>query len=148
MSSIALPIPVTARRFGPGLRGERPASGFSSLSEDDRQQLRLFNMTSELNLIVSANGRPSAYRIFITPNLESASFAGESRSTVDITESTSELKLNAIELDLGAATLTTGGTAHRSIDLNLDEEYEVVTYTFDRRYRSVRPSSRLPSTAS
>jgi len=63
--------------------------------------------------------------------LESASFAGRVEIDVDITESTSELKLNAIELDLGAATLTTGGTAHRSIDLNLDEEYEVVTYTFD-----------------
>jgi len=89
-------------------------------------------MTSELNPYrLGRTVVPSAYRIFITPNLESASFAGRVEIDVDITESTSELKLNAIELDLGAATLTTGGTAHRSIDLNLDEEYEVVTYTFD-----------------
>src|ERR1035438_6943140 len=74
---------------------------------------------------------PSAYRIFITPNLESATFTGRVEIDVEITEPTSEMRLNAIELDLSAATLTTGGTAHRSIDLRLDEEYEVATYTFD-----------------
>ncbi len=74
---------------------------------------------------------PSAYRIFITPNLESATFTGRVEIDVDIMEPTAVLKLNAIELDLGAATLTTGGTAHRSIDLRLDEQYEVATYTFD-----------------
>jgi puromycin-sensitive aminopeptidase len=75
---------------------------------------------------------PSAYRIFITPDLENASFAGRVEIDVEISESTKEVKLNAIELDLGAATLTAGGTAHRSIDLNVDEQYEVATYTFDR----------------
>jgi len=74
---------------------------------------------------------PSAYRIFITPDLENATFTGRVEIDVDVTESTKEVKLNAIELELGAATLTTGGTAHRSIDLRLDEEYEVATYNFD-----------------
>jgi puromycin-sensitive aminopeptidase len=74
---------------------------------------------------------PSAYRIFITPDLERATFAGRVEIDVDILEPTNVVKLNAIELDLGAATLTTGGTAHRSIDLRLDETYEVATYTFD-----------------
>ncbi len=74
---------------------------------------------------------PSAYRIFMTPNLESATFAGRVEIDVDINVSTKTLKLNAIELDLGAATLTAGGTAHRSVDLHLDETYEVATYTFD-----------------
>ena len=74
---------------------------------------------------------PSAYRIFITPDLESATFAGRVEIDVEITEPTAEVRLNAIELDLSAATLTTGGTAHRSIDLRLNEEYEVASYTFD-----------------
>jgi aminopeptidase N len=74
---------------------------------------------------------PSAYRIFITPDLESATFSGRVEIDVEITEATKVVKLNSIELDLGAATITTGGTAHRSIDLNLDETYEVATYTFD-----------------
>ncbi len=89
-------------------------------------------MTSETNPYrLGRTVVPSAYRIFITPDLESATFAGRVEIDVDIQESTKVLQLNAIELDLGAATLTTGGTAHRSIDLRLDEEYEVATYTFD-----------------
>jgi puromycin-sensitive aminopeptidase len=74
---------------------------------------------------------PSAYRIFITPDLESATFAGRVEVDVEIAEATNVVKLNAIELDLGAATLTAAGTAHRSVELGLDEEYEVATYTFD-----------------
>ncbi|MGD0852185.1 MAG: M1 family metallopeptidase [Acidimicrobiales bacterium] len=74
---------------------------------------------------------PSAYRIFITPNLEEATFVGRVEIDVDIESATKVVKLNAIELDLSAATVTTGGTAHRSIELSLDEEYEVATYTFD-----------------
>ncbi len=74
---------------------------------------------------------PSAYRIFITPDLDSATFAGRVEIDVDVIEATKVVKLNSIELDLGAATLTINGTAHRSTDLNLDETYEVATYTFD-----------------
>jgi len=106
-------------------------------------------MTSELNPYrLGRTVVPSAYRIFITPNLESASFAGRVEIDVDITESTSELKLNAIELDLGAATLTTGGTAIvRSTSTSMRSTKSSPTRSI-RRYRSVRPSSRLPSTAS
>ena len=95
-------------------------------------ELRLFHMTTESNPYrLARTVVPSAYRIFITPDLESATFAGRVEIDVEITELTSEVRLNAIELDLSAATLTTSGTAHRSIDLRLDEEYEVATYTFD-----------------
>ncbi|HEY5009753.1 MAG TPA: hypothetical protein VIH73_01265, partial [Acidimicrobiales bacterium] len=91
-------------------------------------------MTTENNPYrLGRNVLPSAYRIFITPNLDSATFAGRVEIDVEIAESTNEVKLNAIELDLGAATLTTGGTAHRSIDLALDEQYEFATYTFDSK---------------
>ena len=89
-------------------------------------------MTTEINPYrLGRTVVPSAYRIFITPNLEKATFAGRVEIDIEITEATNEVKLNSIELDLGAATLTTGGTAHRSIDLHLNEKYEVATYTFD-----------------
>jgi aminopeptidase N len=48
---------------------------------------------------------PSAYRIFITPDLEKFTFSGRVEIDVDVKESVSELTLNAIELELGAATL-------------------------------------------
>lgn len=74
---------------------------------------------------------PSAYRIFITPNLESATFAGRVEIDVEINESVKEVKLNAIELELGAATVTAGGTGPRSVDLVLDETFETATFVFD-----------------
>ena len=74
---------------------------------------------------------PSAYRIFMTPNLDAATFAGRVEIDVEITESLKELKLNAIELELGAATVTVGGTAHRSSDIVFDETYETATFQFD-----------------
>ena len=75
---------------------------------------------------------PSAYRIYLTPNLDAATFAGRVEIDVAIAEPLHELKLNAIELELGAATVTVGGTAHRST----------------RPFQSGTPWSRLPSTES
>jgi puromycin-sensitive aminopeptidase len=74
---------------------------------------------------------PSAYRIFITPNLETATFAGRVEIDVQINESVKEVTVNAIELELGAATITVAGTGHRSIDLTFDETYETATFVFD-----------------
>ncbi len=74
---------------------------------------------------------PSAYRLFLTPNIDAATFDGRVEIDVDIVESLRELTLNAIELELGAATVTVGGTAHRSVDTVLDEVYETATFRFD-----------------
>ena len=74
---------------------------------------------------------PSAYRIFITPDLDTATFAGRVEIDVDVHEPSSLLTLNAIELDMGAATVTAAGTAHRSTDLTIDEEFETATFSFD-----------------
>ena len=74
---------------------------------------------------------PSAYRIFITPDLDAATFSGRVEIDVEVTEPSSLLTLNSIELDLGAATVTTAGTAHRSTDLTVDQEFETATFSFD-----------------
>lgn len=74
---------------------------------------------------------PSAYRIFITPNLEAASFTGRVEIDVDVTEPVSTFTLNATELELGAATVTAAGTGHRSVETQLDEKYETATFEFD-----------------
>jgi len=74
---------------------------------------------------------PSAYRLFLTPNLDTATFEGRVEIDVEIVEPLRELKLNAIELTLGAATVTVAGTGHRSHDIVLDEAYETATFLFD-----------------
>ncbi|HEV2427006.1 MAG TPA: M1 family metallopeptidase, partial [Acidimicrobiales bacterium] len=74
---------------------------------------------------------PSAYRIFLTPDLDRASFSGRVEIDVDVAEETTEITLNAIELELGAATLTGGGRARRSREPELDETFETATFAFD-----------------
>lgn len=74
---------------------------------------------------------PSAYRIFLTPDLENFTFSGRVEIDVHVHESVTSFALNAIELELGGATLTSGGVAHHSTDLSTNEEYQTATFTFD-----------------
>ncbi|MHB2027914.1 MAG: M1 family metallopeptidase [Acidimicrobiales bacterium] len=75
---------------------------------------------------------PSAYRIFLAPDLESFTFSGRVEIDVTINEPTTELTLHAIELELGAATVSTNGSNYRSLEHHLDETYETATFHFDR----------------
>ena len=74
---------------------------------------------------------PSDYRIFITPDLEAATFAGRVEIDVTINVATSRLTLHALDLELGAATVTAGGTGYRSHDIEADETYETASFLFD-----------------
>ncbi|HEY5105092.1 MAG TPA: M1 family metallopeptidase, partial [Acidimicrobiales bacterium] len=75
---------------------------------------------------------PSAYRIFLTPDLETFTFAGRVEIDVEITETLSELTLHATELELGAATISADGTSYRSQEHHLDDTYQTVTFVFER----------------
>jgi len=75
---------------------------------------------------------PSAYRIALTPDLESFTFSGSVEIDVEIMESVRELTLNAVELELGAATVSDEGTSYRSLEHRFDDTYETVTFVFDR----------------
>ena len=74
---------------------------------------------------------PSAYRIFLTPDLESATFSGRVEIDVDVTTSAPSFTLHAIELALGAASITTSDSTLLSSDPVLDEKYETATFNFD-----------------
>ncbi|MGA7833796.1 MAG: M1 family metallopeptidase [Acidimicrobiales bacterium] len=75
---------------------------------------------------------PSAYRIFLTPNLEAFTFAGRVEIDVNIKAPISELSMHAAELELGAATISADGTSYRSLEHHLNDTYETVTFIFDR----------------
>jgi puromycin-sensitive aminopeptidase len=75
---------------------------------------------------------PSAYRIFLTPDLEAFTFAGRVEIDVEITDPISDLTMHALELELGAATVSADGTSYRSLEHRLDDTYETVTFVFDR----------------
>ena len=75
---------------------------------------------------------PSAYRLFLTPDLDAATFAGRVEIDVEIHEPTERVVLNAVDLELGAATLTTAGTSFRSGEPVLDRTLETATFPFDQ----------------
>ncbi|MGC8509454.1 MAG: M1 family metallopeptidase [Acidimicrobiales bacterium] len=74
---------------------------------------------------------PSAYRLFLTPDIEGATFAGRVEIDVVITQSTDRVTLHAKALELGAATLTADDTSVRSTDILHDATYETATFVFD-----------------
>ncbi len=74
---------------------------------------------------------PSAYRIFLTPDLEAATFAGRVEIDVDVNASVTALVLNALDVTLGAAVLVADGATWRSGPAVLDHTYETATFAFD-----------------
>ncbi len=88
---------------------------------------------------------PSAYRIFLTPDLEKFTFAGRVEIDININESVDRFTLNALDLELGAATISSDGTSYRSLEHTMDETYQTATFVFDRDLptRSGDPRDRL-----
>jgi len=75
---------------------------------------------------------PSAYRIFITPDLDAATFAGRVEIDIDVHDATTRVTVNSLILDLGAASITTASTSYRSVDTLFDTTYETATFVFER----------------
>ncbi len=75
---------------------------------------------------------PSAYRIFLTPDLSTFTFTGRVEIDVEVHQPITELTLHARDLKLGAATVSRQGTSYRSHDHRLDETYETATFLFDQ----------------
>jgi puromycin-sensitive aminopeptidase len=73
---------------------------------------------------------PSAYRLFLTPDLDAASFSGRVQVDIDIHEPLSALTLNSLDLVLGEATITASGATFVSGLPGHDETYETATFTF------------------
>lgn len=74
---------------------------------------------------------PSAYRLELAPDLTAFTFAGSVEIDIDIAAPTSELVLNAIELDIHGASISVDGAVHDA-GVTLDEQAERLTLTADR----------------
>jgi puromycin-sensitive aminopeptidase len=74
---------------------------------------------------------PSAYRIFLTPDLDAATFAGRVEIDVTVAQSTSQITLHALDLVLGAASLSAPAVSYRSSEATYDEEFNTATFSFD-----------------
>ena len=76
---------------------------------------------------------PRAYRVFLTPDIESATFAGRVEIDVDVVAPVSAITLHAKDLELSPATVTSAGVAHHAGRHESDERYETVTFPFDQK---------------
>jgi puromycin-sensitive aminopeptidase len=74
---------------------------------------------------------PRAYRIFLTPDIDAATFTGRVEIDVEVRAALREVTLHAKDLELGAASLRSSGATYRSGQARLDATYQTATFVFD-----------------
>ena len=71
--------------------------------------------------------RPENYRLIFTPDLEKATFEGEETITIHVLNSTSEITLNAADIDFHEVSISSGGTRQKAkVTLEKDKEMVVL----------------------
>jgi aminopeptidase N/puromycin-sensitive aminopeptidase len=71
---------------------------------------------------------PENYKLILTPNLERATFEGDETISIRILKPTSEITLNAVEIDFREVTVTSGGgTQKAKVTPETDKEMAVLT---------------------
>ncbi|MCC6920178.1 MAG: M1 family metallopeptidase [Alphaproteobacteria bacterium] len=76
-------------------------------------------------VVLPTNAAPSHYKLEITPDVAALTFAGKAEITVEVTEATDRLVLNAKDLTVASATLD--GTPAAKVET--DDRLERVTFT-------------------
>ncbi len=79
---------------------------------------------------LSESIRPNRYRLSLAPDIEAAKFAGTVEIDVDLDHPTSEIRLNAVDLEISAAHVMTGG-GQLAATVSLDPENEMVALSLD-----------------
>jgi aminopeptidase 2 len=80
--------------------------------------------------ILPDNVIPKHYRLSLTPDFNSFKFAGKVAVTLDVKKPTSSIVLNALELELHKANVTTAGKNLESKNIMFDEEKQEATFEF------------------
>ena len=81
-------------------------------------------------VVLPINVRPRHYRITLQPDLDKFTFDGLELIDVEIAETTSEIVLNADEMQVHTATLVKDGSSQRATAITPDGERETVTLSF------------------
>ena len=93
--------------------------------------------------------RPSAYDLTLHPNLEDFTFRGEEDIDLTVHEPTSEIVMNADEVEIQEARLTLGdGSSLEPCCINFDKEEETVTLGFDEELPAGQARLHLKFTGS
>jgi aminopeptidase N len=83
--------------------------------------------------------RPDNYELTFTPDLERATFEGDENISLQVLKPTSEITLNAVDIDFREAIITSGGATHKA-EVTPEKEKEMVVL------RVKKPLSAGPAT--
>ncbi len=72
--------------------------------------------------------RPDNYKLTFSPDLANATFAGDETITIQVLKSTSEITLNAVDIDFRSVTITSGGST-QTAKVSPEKEKEMVVLT-------------------
>ena len=70
--------------------------------------------------------RPENYKLTFTPDLDKATFAGDETISIRVLKPTSEITLNAVDIDFQDVSITSGSAAQKA-KVTADKEKEMVT---------------------
>ena len=75
--------------------------------------------------------RPENYKLTFTPDLDNAKFAGDETITVRVQKPTSEITLNAVDIDFHDVTITSENTAQKA-KVTPQKEKEMVVLSLEK----------------
>jgi aminopeptidase N len=75
--------------------------------------------------------RPDNYKLTFNPDLESAKFEGDETLSLHVLKPTSEIALNAVDIDFHDVTITSGGTTQKA-KVTPQKENEMVVLTVEK----------------
>src|SRR5262245_18020497 len=88
--------------------------------------------TAPSRLRLSLHVRPTTYRLRLEPDLRAGTFAGEVAIDVDLARATDTIRLHALELTIGEATVAAAGVTMRA-RVAMQKHDETVTLWVGRK---------------
>ena len=93
--------------------------------------------------ILPSNVIPRHYKLSLTPDFSTFKFAGNVKVELDVAESTKSIVLNAVDLELHSATVTSAGKEVKSTKIELDEEKQTATLEFEEELKVAKNETTL-----
>ena len=93
--------------------------------------------------ILPTNVIPKHYRLSLTPDFSTFKYVGKVSVVLDVTEPTSSIILNALELELHSASVETNGKSIATKNISLDEEKQTARLDFEEELKVGKDETTL-----
>jgi len=80
--------------------------------------------------VLPKNIKPLHYQLELKPDIQNFTFSGNETIDVNIAESSSNIVLNALDIDIGSASIEINGTVLKTENITYNKEAETCTMTF------------------